>query len=326
MSAAAVRSVSADAVLGRSAGRLDEGRVGRLWLPELTPVQSALIEAVAYGDVFDHPLTMAEIHRQLPIRASLRDVEFALAEPGLADFVHVVDGLVMLAGRESLPAVRRRRAAASRRLWPQAIRLGRLVGTLPFVRMVAITGSLAVDAAESDADVDLFLVTDTGRLWLSRALTMGVVRAAAVGGLRLCPNYLVADSALELDDRSLYTAHELLQMVPVVGLSVHAELVRRNRWSAAFLPNSRGQAARGATSPGLPDRIVRQLLERPLRSSLGDRLERWEMTRKIARLSALSRSIELRYDAACCKGHADEHGRRILAAFDDRVARLNGRR
>jgi hypothetical protein len=53
-----------------------------------------------------------------------------------------------------------------------------------------------------------------------------------------------------------------------------------------------------------------------------DRIERWEMRRKIRRLRALAPSAEAQYSVACCKGHVDDHGRRTIAAFEARLARL----
>jgi hypothetical protein len=235
----------------------------------------------------------------------------------------------MLRGRDELPAVRRRRTHLSASLWPRAIYWARMVSRLPFVRMVAITGSLAVGAAGPRDDVDLFIVTADGRLWLTRAMTMALVRIARLRGLRLCPNYLVAASALEISDRSVYTARELVQMVPLTGAEVYAEILARNAWYRDFLPNAAPLApGRPEARNGRPDRLSRLArlpvvaLEAALGSRLADGLERWEMNRKKRQLCAVSASSETRYDEKCCKGHADEHGRRVLAAFETRLSEL----
>ena len=282
-------------------------------------VGRAIVEAATYADVFDWPLTPTEVHRFLPIRADFGEVEEALGRPGLRRFVTSTDAYVTLAGREHLVPERSRRAAASAALWPRAIRHALAVASLPFVRMVAVTGSLAVGAASDDADVDLFIVTGDGRLWLTRAMTVAVVRAAAVRGIGLCPNYFLAESALELQDRDVFTAHELVQMVPLAGAEAYRALVGQNGWYRDFLPNHPGPP-----EPARPlhRRSVRRIAERALGGPLLDRVEAWEMDRKIARLTAGSRSAEMQFDRATCKGHVDEHRRHALAAFQQRLAWL----
>ncbi len=291
-------------------------------LASLPRLESAVVEAVAYADVFDWPLTPAEVHRYLPVRALPEQVDDALDCAAAHDLVVTSDGFVTLPGRTRLVAERRHRASVSQHLWPRAIGAARLVGSLPFVRLVAITGSLAVGAADDSADVDLFLVVEDGRLWLTRAMCMGIVRVAALGRLRLCPNYLLAESALRLQDRSLFTAHELVQMVPTRASAAHAELLRQNGWFREFLPNSQPMPPIAETGGLRTSTPLRRIAEAILRSSLGDRLERWEMGRKVRKLSAASPSAETRYDASCCQGHADEHGRRSLLAFHARLCQI----
>ncbi len=277
----------------------------------------AIVEAVAYADLFDWPLSPAEIHRFLPIPAPIDDVEAALASPEPIG-LRLVNGLLVLPGRESLGESRRRRAAASTRMWPGAVRFARAVASLPFVRLVAVTGSLAVGAAEPGADVDLFVVTEDRRLWLTRAAAIGLVRAAGVLGVRLCPNYFLAESALRMDQRDIFTAHELAQMVPVAGAAAYRDLLATNAWYLDFLPNHEPVPVVPAGRRG---RTLR-LAEAALRASPIDRLERWEMRRKVARLSAGSTSTEQRFDATACKGHFEEHRRRTLRAFEERLVSL----
>ncbi len=319
----------------------DRWRIDRAWdssgaadrsAGRLTPVTSlerAIVEALAYSDVFDWPLTPSEVHAYLPIAAAPEEVDAALeptdrpgsAPSGLGRLVVVRDGLAVLAGREELIERRRRRIATSAELWRRAGGLAASLAWLPFVRMVALTGSLAMGAAEGDADVDLFVVTADGRLWLTRAMTIGVVRVAAARRVRLCPNYFVAESALELSQRDTFTAHELAQMVPIAGLDTYHELLERNDWYRSFLPNHRvGERPDGSTWPRR--RRIQRVVEPAMRSAALDPLERWEMRRKVARLSARATSSEQRFDAAVCKGHFEEHGQVVLAAFHQRLAAL----
>lgn len=297
--------------------------------PRTAVLADAVVQALAYGDLFEWPLTIAELHRWLPVAAELGEVESVLRWAPLSALLTVRDGLVSLAGREWLMADRRTREARSAELWPRAISYASVIASLPFVRMVAITGSLAISAARSEADVDLLIVTEDRRLWLSRAMTTGVVRAARRRGLQLCPNYVIDESSLELRERDLFTAHELVQMVPIAGSSTLDDLVASNGWYRDFLPNHPGPAGpvRGGGGAGF-----RAAAEWIGRSPLLDRLERWEMDRKIGRLTRAAPTgaagrlgaSETRYDEHTCKGHVDGYRGRTLAALDERLAGLRG--
>ena len=77
--------------------------------------EQAIVNTVSYVDVFDYPLTPAEIHRYL-IRLPLTTAEtHRLLDTGRlvpARLSHR-DGLYMLPGREEVAEVRRQRRAAS---------------------------------------------------------------------------------------------------------------------------------------------------------------------------------------------------------------------
>lgn len=285
----------------------------------------AVVRAVAYGDVFDYPLTAAEVHRYLVgVAAPPAAVHALLSDPATRPAaITTHGGYYMLRGREAIVETRRRRAALAARFWPRAVRYGRAIARLPFVRMVGITGELAMDSVDDGADIDYLIVTEPGRLWLCRALIIGLVRLAHHSGDIVCPNYLLSERALVLTERNLYTAHEMAQMVPLSGMPVYTRLRQLNDWTAHFLPNAAGPPCLVTTE--VPDRpAVRAAAEAALRSPAGERLERWERERKIRRLSqARGPDGEAAFSADWCKGHFDGHGHRTLAAYADRLRALD---
>jgi hypothetical protein len=289
--------------------------------PERPAIERAILLTVAYADIFDYPLTAAEIHRYLVgTAASPAAVQAALDGGRLApDALSYRDGHITLPGREAIVTTRRRRASVAARLWPLALRYGQVIASLPFVRMVAVTGALAMDNVETEADIDFLIVTEPGRLWLCRALVIGLVRLAARRGDRLCPNYFLSEHALVLREHTLYTAHELVQMVPLAGLATYRRLRTLNTWADGFLPNADGPPRQPATS-GAPDRPARRLLEAALRTPAGGWIERWEMDRKVHKFSRQrDGAAETAFCADWCKGHFDGHGERTLTAFTDRL-------
>lgn len=292
-------------------------------------VETAILHTLAYVDVFDYPLTAAEIHRYLAgVAAPITLVETLLGNGRLVPGrLATCDGYFVLAGREAIVATRRRRARAARRLWPSALHYGRILASLPFVRMVAITGSLAVSNVEEDADIDYLVVTANDRLWLCRAFAILIVRLAARRGITLCPNYLLSERALVFREQNLYTAHELAQMIPISGMAVYQEIRRRNDWVVGWLPNA-------SSPPPLPDVpqtrghppqcTAGKLAEKVLSTPLGTALEGWERERKIARFNEQHNrdGTEAQFSADWCKGHFEGHAGRVLQAYRQRLEAL----
>ena len=280
---------------------------------------SSVFHTIAYADVFEYPLTAGEIHRYLiSTKASFEEVCQALADDTR---ITAVGGYFTLRDREQLVETRKRRAEIAARLWNKARRYGRMIAWLPFVRMVAVTGSLAMNNTEEDKDIDFMVVTAPGRLWTVRALSLLVARFARLRGVRLCPNYLVTTHALGLKERTLYVAHELAQMIPISGMDIYHEIRRRNDWTDHYLPNATGAPAQSAVlSQGSSLPVVQKALEYLFQLPIMDSFETWEMNRKIARLTReQSSSFESYFSRDICKGHIDKHGENIIAAFAIRL-------
>lgn len=294
----------------------------------LSPLETAVWRTIVYADVFDYPLTLAEIHFFLEgVAAPPVAVEQVLQNGRLLpDHLAHHPPYYTLPGREAIRQTRRRREALSQALWPVAVRYGRLIASLPFVRLVAVTGSLAVNNVDErlGADIDYLVVTQNGRVWLSRAFIITIVRLAAWRGYTLCPNYILAESALTFPDQNIYTAHELLQMAPLYGLDVYHQIRRLNGWAARFMPNA---ASAPPPRPDLPAPYptVQKLLELPLATTAGRWLDEWEMARKIRKFSRYpNHDHEADFHKDWCKGHFDAHKQRTLAAYRERSYSLKG--
>jgi hypothetical protein len=291
-------------------------------VPAISTLETAIQYTVAYADIFDYPLTAQDVHRYLIGRsAALAEVQAAL--DGIRTLAHV-DGHVTLPERESIVAMRRRRAEAAARMWSRALRYGSAIASLPFVRMVAVSGALAVDNVEDGDDIDYLIVTQPRRLWLSRALIIQlVVRMAGCSGDQVCPNYLLSDRALVFRERNLFTAHELAQMVPLAGIDVYARMRRLNAWSSTFLPNADSQPPSRGTLP--PVRSSHSSLAGlALRTPVGTALDWCEMRRKVRRFSrqAAAQRAEVAFSADQCKGHFESHAELVRSAFDKRLRLL----
>jgi hypothetical protein len=296
--------------------------------PETTSLTRAILNTIVYADIFDYPLTSAQIHRYLTgMRAAPESVFKQLEALGRQPGVLISIGeYYLLSGRENIVDIRKQREQTAARLWPLALRYGRMIAALPFVRMLAVTGSLAMNNAGERGDIDFMIVTANDRVWLCRLLVLGVVRLAAWQKVNLCPNYLISERALGISPRNLYAAHEFTQMVPLAGLDTYHEMRRLNPWFKSFLPNADGfppQAEACDLQTSHPSGL-RRLLEILLAGRLGNWLERWEARRKIRKLSfENSDNPEAIFNTDICKGHSNRHGQNTEMVLNERLTRLS---
>lgn len=309
-----------------------DGTFGRITAPASTgeALRRAILATLIYADLFDHALTRDELHRYLIGQATSTAAVVAMLNNDAELGFHIAQtqDRFHLNGRAQLANLRRERAAASAGLWSVAKSYGARIGRLPFVRLVGVTGALAMNNARPGDDIDLFILAQPGRLWLCRLLVLGVVKLAARRGYVLCPNFLLSTDHLWLSERNLFTAHEVVQMVPFERNHWYRAFIEANGWVADFLPNAfAGQTAEAR--PGFVRPMSARLVAGLLSARVFDPLEQWEMRRKVRRLGRrLEReggSVAFSKDE--CRGHFAAHDARILAAYRQRLAEYGvGRR
>lgn len=303
-----------------AAGLVDSVEVGS---PARPGPGASVLAALAYADLFDYPLTLQELARyQVGTSFPIAALEASLQnDPLLAGSISRSDDFYSLRGREVVFETRRVRMLAARKVWRRARLYSRLVARLPYVRMVAVTGALAVDNIAERPDIDLMIVARPGRVWLCRRSIIVNVRAARLFGDDLCPNYILSEDNLHLDQRDFFTAHELAQMIPLHGMSVYHSLLHANPWASGYLP----QAFSDMPRPQARQRIspVRNGIEVLFRHRAFDAWERWELERLQAKLRpAIGDAAEVVCSPAQCKGHTGLHRQSVMARYRDRLQAL----
>ena len=287
-------------------------------------IETAILETVLYSDLFDYPLTHAEIaHYLIRAEADAQAIRACLQSPiHLNGHLKQRDGYVVARRREALVERRRARQIASARLWVRARRFVRILAALPLVRMVAITGALAMDNSADGDDIDVMIVTARGRAWSARLWAVALVYAGKLLGDTLCPNYVITEDALALEERTLFAAHEFAQMVPLYGRAVYDRMCRANAWVYDYLPNARAPVKQEEEIRSSPIvRAIKRVLEAALGGRLGAALEQWEMRRKLRKFAPkVSPSSSAILDRDHVKGHFEDYGAPVMRLYAERLA------
>lgn len=243
--------------MGRSSTAADSRRItgspaayapGKSVSPGVTApadeAEAAIVSAVLYAALFTYPLTLPELRaatmHPIPsidvLRSRLQSSAY------LRRHLTVIDDLVVPRGRTAWLDVRRRRERHSRAMLHRHAWVLRVIASLPFVRGVAISGSLAHLNAEASGDLDLFLVARDRQLWTVAVLVIAVARL--LGQRRtICANFIVGTSSLTCVPEDAFTARELLALRPVEGAHLRAQVISANPSVRTWFPNVEPQSA-----------------------------------------------------------------------------------
>jgi hypothetical protein len=123
-------------------------------------------------------------------------------------------------------------------MWLMARSAAFVIRHFPFVRGVMVSGELSKNLATGDCDVDFFVVTAPNRLWIARTLLIGFKKLFLLNKKKFfCLNTFATADSLEVSERNIYVAAEVVYLKPMFGQTVYREFMEANAWIQDFFPN-----------------------------------------------------------------------------------------
>ena len=291
----------------------------------LDGLDAAIARTVLYAALFDYPLTLAQLRRTLIGSAQTEAAILAqyVSSAPLRAAIDYRDGFFFPHGRAELIAVRRHRETRSRAFVHRHRLLLTLVAAMPYVRLLAVSGSVAHLNLDGDGDLDLFVIARGRRVW---SVAVAVVLLAKILGQRrtVCANFVLADGRMALDQRDLFTANQIIHLKPLAGADALDEFMQANPFVAAFYPNA---ASADATPfpfrpafvvPRVLGRVAEYLLALPSAAAEAAcrRAYGWHLRR---RAPSWQSPDQVRLERDCLKLHTRSHRRSILHDFDSLI-------
>jgi len=240
-------------------------------------LRTPIIQALAYYDLFEYPLTAKEIYTFLPFGGcSEYELSQALAESVVDGALRTSDGFYYLSTRDRSIARRRLEMEENgRRMWRIARLVAGMMRHAPFVRGIFISGQLCRYIASEESDVDYFIVTEPGRLWIVRTLFVFVRRTLLLNRRKyFCTNYYVTTSNLKIRERNPYAACEVASLKPIFNRDLFDRFMQENGWISEFYPNystERIEFREGVEGRSLLQRAIEALFPKRLASRLDAR-------------------------------------------------------
>ena len=210
---------------------------------KLSSVPSRILSALIYADLFQYPLTIRELLWWVPSDEPVSPMT-------LARVCHILQHthrigytapFFYLSKNKKYIHERTVRMKQAETKMQRSIIAARRIRFLPTVMCIAVTGSVAVGNAKKEDDIDLLIIVKKHTMWTTRFF---VTLFIELTGMRrhphtheatdkICLNMFMTDDALGIpkEERGWYSAHELLQCVPLWERDhTYRKLLRANRW------------------------------------------------------------------------------------------------
>jgi len=263
----------------------------------MTPLEKSILATLVYYDVLGRPITGWEVFKYLiRNKESLTSNKLEISLPiiletlenssELAKLISQKNGFYFLTGCQKTVKQRIERQKIADQKWKKTKRMVKLLQLIPFIRLVVVSGSLAMDNPKKESDIDLLIVTRTGRIWTCRGLTtlfihcLGQRRHGLLTKDRFCLNHYLTDQSLKIPSASLYNAQTYAHLVPMweseeSNVPKYKQFQKTNQWIGDYLvfyPQSQ-QGYLRQIKPNQSFAFSRRLREFILDGKVGDALE-----------------------------------------------------
>jgi len=251
----------------------------------LNLLEKSVLATIAYYDILDYPLTGLEVFKYLinplhviaqsdlkknlelePLnKTSFLDILKILENKSLKKIIDEKNGFYCIRKARLRPAgsgnpnapiridklvkqrIERQKIAVAR--WKKVYKVIKFLQPCPFIKMIAVCNSLAIDNSKKQADIDFFIIVKRNRIWLTRFLITFIVwllgewrHKKRIAG-KICLSFYITDQALNLksitiEPYDIYLAHWVAQLKPVYCRNqIYEEFISENQWLRNYLLN-----------------------------------------------------------------------------------------
>jgi predicted nucleotidyltransferase len=205
-----------------------------------------------------------------------------------------------------------------------AKKYARFISNFPYVRAVLISGSLSKNVMKPDSDIDYFIITKPGRLWVCRAILTFFKKIFLGNSYRnFCLNYFIDTDSLEIPDKNIFTATEIVFILPMYNYELYQQFMAANRWCHNEFPNLENHPENVKIKPS---RKIKSIFETLLNNGFGDWLDEkcfsvisqyWR--KKFSHFDENRFSLNLRSQKNVSKHHPNGYQESVLKKYEEKI-------
>lgn len=242
----------------------------------MTITEQNILKTLGYFDLFQYPLTKEEISLFHPVYILPAAIDSAMETLVSNRSVLRLDEFYSLQNDLSLAQRRRKGNRLAAEQIKRAARVAKLLSGFPYVKGVAVSGSLSKNFADEKTDLDFFIITEANRLWIARTFMHLYKKLTFLTGRQhwFCMNYYVDEAEPEIREKNIFTAMETITLLPMQGKRSLDDFIASNSWVKEYFPVKKISTANTAEiKPG----FLRRQVEKIFDNSRGDKLDAWLM-------------------------------------------------
>lgn len=210
-------------------------------------VEREILETLSYRTVFNYPLSFYQLLNFLLTRKKIDIPTVSKALENLIKMhkVSVKDGKFFYLYKTVTVDWEARKKNSSF-LIKKVKKIAGILGRIPWIQFIGVTGSVAAFNADLDSDLDILVVTKNNRVWLTRGFLflilkiLGELRTDTDPKQKICPNILIDEGYLAWpkNKRNLYVAHEVVMLYPVLDKNnTYFRFLKENAWVRGYFGN-----------------------------------------------------------------------------------------
>jgi predicted nucleotidyltransferase len=308
-------------------------------------LDKSILKTIIYWDIFDWPLSDFEIYRYLinPQRidytaspnVSMGEIRRCLQSEELSKYIVQTSGFWHLKQRDpNIVKERIRKELMADQIWKELMRKAKWFQVIPYIRLILVSGSMAIGNISSRSDWDLLIVTSRGRIWIARAFIsiftelLGWRRKDEINTYKkFCLNHFITESSLLINLPSIYNAQVYAHLVPIYGdLNLYKEFQRQNSsWIKSYLANYPIEyiPMKRYIRSHKAFEVLRKAIEGILNTRLGDLLEIWLGGMQAKKISSNPKTSapggRVRYSDMALEFHPESKERIIIQKLNQRL-------
>jgi predicted nucleotidyltransferase len=225
----------------------------------LTETAQNILKTLGYFDLFQYPLTGEEIYlfNATDVNNAAVNQELEILLTG--KMIYKIDEFYSLHNNNLLAVQRRKANQLAAEHLKTAGRVAKFLYRFPYVKAIAVSGSLSKNVATQKTDIDFFIITAANRLWIARTCMHLYKKLTFLAGRQnwYCMNYYVDEEVMEIREKNIFTAMEIVTLLPMYGKDSLDKFVTVNKWIGSFFPLKHfNNTANGNLKKGLLSKFI----------------------------------------------------------------------